>query len=648
MIAIPKTLRRSYLLAGLLIFFHGEALTMDENATDPSTIDDPHKRLSLLGEYADSQLWWAERKSPDGAIDPENAHYFLQLRGSYRERGLAYGYLMADQILTTTSDMKAFFQPPAEWARIALSRVLPNLPQKYRDEVEGLLDGIVERRGDLGPLTRGDVVLQALSICAPGSDYIPLLKGDGSPGHSTANAVFGSHTRDSREAGDVVSVGSPGFPGVSRAVVENRVLINYRSSFPQENSYAVIAFAGSLGLYSVGMNAEGITLSGTAAAAGVDRRPLEPEPDWLPLALMAREILATRVDEDWQETVDGLIARSQPAILAFLSGGRRNGRPPFAMVYESTTNLVPGYPRSVERFSGWDTLAESDYNLDWRGDYALMEGEIFRRGDGALLDLDGKEVASLSAVEVDGDGDPIAGSITRDGVTGVWHRRPRGIIYGLGIITTDQEGQGGFYLFDDGQTWGSWKRTAAEEATFYDADGDSIAATRIQEMGGIGVKGHLEYKGARHVFYAWKRYWDAELLDLNNIQWLPQVQRYIPKELHDAGGYMGGDNRYNYIASQVAGRTDIDAESVIDLLRRALAVEGRPPNSVGESDRLCPGFYELLPAAGPLGGVSAGLAATSARHREMLVQFGRVYPEGYAPALNVRRKPIRYTAKDLF
>ena len=44
----------------------------------------------------------------------------------------------------------------------------------------------------------------------------------------------------------------------------------------------------------------------------------------------------------------------------------------------------------------------------------------------------------------------------------------------------------------------------------------------------------------------------------------------------------------------------------------------------------------------------AGVTATSARHREMLAQFGRVYKDGYAPALNVRRSPIRYTARDLF
>jgi len=621
---------------------------MNKNGTNQPTTDDPYKRLTLLGEYADSQLWWAERRSPDGGVDSENAHYFLQLRGNYRERGRGYGYLMADQILRTADDMKAFFQPPPEWAQTAMSRVLPNLPQKYRDEVEGLLNGIIERRGDLGALTQGDIVLQALSICTPGSDYIPLLKGDGSPGHSTANAVFGSHTRDTREGGDVITIGSPGFPGISRKIVENRVFVNYRSSSPEENSYAVIAYAGSLGLYSVGMNAEGITMSGTAAAAGVDRRPLEPESGWLPLALMAREVLATRVNEDWQDKVEDLIARNQPAILAFLSRGKRNGQPPFIMAYESTTNLVPGYPQSIKRAPGWDNLTIGDYNLDWRGDYVLMEGEIFRRGDDALLDLDGKEVAKLSVAEVDGDGDPITGSISRDGVSGTWYRRPRGIIYGLGIITTDQDCRGGLYLFEDGHTWGSWKCTAAEEATSYDAGGKRIATTRIEDMGGIGVKGYFVCGGVKHVFYAWKRYWDSELLDLNNIQWLPQVQHYIPKELHDADQYMNGDNRYNFIASQVAGRTDIDIETIIHLLRRALASEARSPDSAGNGDPLLPGFYDLLPADGPLEGCSAGMAVTSARHLEMLVQFGHVYPDGYAPALNVRRKPIRYTKKDLF
>ena len=614
---------------------------MEQNATGKTTVEDDHKRLTPLGQHGESQLWWAERRTANGAVDEENAHYFLQLRGSYRERGQAYGYLMAEQILATAVDMKAFFQPPAEWPKIAETRVLPNLPAKYREEVEGLLDGIIERRGDLGSMTRGDIVLQVLSICAPGSDYIPLLAGDGSPGHSTANAVFGSHTRDSRAAGDVVTVGSPGFPGVSRAVVENRVLVNYRSSSSEENSYAVIAFAGSLGLYSVGMNAEGITLSGTAAAAGVDREPLGPEPGWLPLALMARQILATRVEEDWRETVAGLIGQSQPAILVLLSGGARDGNPPFGLAYESTTNLVPGYPQSVERFPGWDVLGEGDCNLDWRGDYALLEGEIYRRGDGVLFDLDGREVASLTASEVDGDGDPTTGSITRGGVAGTWHRRPRGHIHGLGIITVDREGQSGCYVLDDGETWGRWQRTAAAEATYSDATGKAIGVTSLEEMGGIGVKGHFERDGARRVFYAWKRYWDAEYLDLNNIQWLPQVQRFIPKELHDAGGYMGGDNRYNCITSQVAGRTDVDAETFIDLLRQGLGVEVGPPVPEGEEPPNPGGLYEPLPADGPLGGWSAGLAATSARHREMLVQFGHVYTDGYAPALNVRREPAR-------
>jgi len=648
MMSIARFPSRRGLLAALLLFPSGEMWSMDQKTPDNTIIEDEHKRLTLRGRYGDSQLWWAERKSPDGTVDADNAHYFLQLRGSYGERGVAYGYLMAEQILATAGDMKAFFQPPAAWAQTAETRVLPNLPAKYREEVEGLLEGIVKRRGDLGSLTRGDLILQALSICAPGIDYIPLLAGDGSPGHSTANAVFGSHTRDSREAGDVVTVGTPGFPGVSKAVVENRVLINYRSSAPEENSYAVIAFAGSLGLYSVGMNADGITLSGTAAADGIERRPLEPEPGWLPLGLMARQILATPLGEDWEETVTGLIGESQPAILVFLSGGGRDEKPRFARVYESTTNLVPGYPQSVERLPGWDVLAEGDGNLDWRGDYVLKEGKILRWGEGALLDLEGKEVAALTVAEVDGDGDPITGRITADGAAGTWHRRPRGIIYGLGIITIDKEGQGGFYVFDDGEIWGSWKRTAAEEATFFDAHGDSIGTTRLEEMGGIGVKGHFERDGARHVFYAWKRYWDAELLDLNNIQWLPQVQRYIPKQRHDADGYMGGDNRYNFITSQVAGRTDIDAERFIDLLRDGLGVEVGTPVPEGEEPVNPGGLRELLPANGPLGGWSAGLAATSPQHMEMLVQFGHVYADGYAPALNVRRKPIRYTANDLF
>ncbi len=621
---------------------------MIKNTTKQTITDDPHKQLTLLGEYADSRLWWAERRTSDGEVDSENAHYFLQLRGNYRERGLAYGYLMADQILSTANDMKEFFQPPSEWTETAMSRVLPNLPQKYREEVEGLLDGIISRCGDLGSLTRGDIVLQALSICAPGSDYIPLLKGEGSPGHSTANAVFGSHTRDTREDGDVITIGSPGFPGISRKIVENRVFVNYRSSSPEENSYAVIAYAGSLGLYSVGMNAEGVTMSGTAAAAGVDRRPLEPESGWLPLALMAREILATRVNEDWHKKVENLIARNQPAILAFLSRGKRDGQPPFVMAYESTTNLVPGYPQSIERVPGWDILDAGDYNLDWRGDYVLMEGEIFRREDNALLDLDGKEIAKLSVTEIDGDGDPITGSIIRDGISGTWYRRPRGIIYGLGIITTDRDCRGGFYLFNDGQIWGSWKCTAVDEATFYNAGGKRITVTRTEDVGGIGVKGYFEYEGIKHVFYAWKRYWDAELLDLNNTQWLPQVQHYIPKELHDADQYMNGDNRYNFLASQVADRTDIDMETIIHLLRRALAAESRSPDSAGNGDPLLPGFYELLPSDGPLEGCSAGMAVTSSRYLEMLVQFGHVYPDGYAPALNILRKPICYTAKDIF
>lgn len=386
--------------------------------------------------------------------------------------------------------------------------MLPSLPRKYRDEVQGLLDGIIERRGDLGELTRGQMVLQALSVCAPGIEIIPLLEGESEPGHSTANAVFGAHTRDTREAGDVVTIGIPGFPGVSRTVIENRVLVSYRSDSPDEVSYAAIAFAGSPGLYSVGFSAEGVTLSGTAAAAGIERRALAPEPGWVPVSMMARE-----------------------------------GAPPFATVFESTTNLVPGYPESVERGPGWDVLGEGDHNLDWRGDCVLMEGEILRRRDDVLLNLEGNVVAALTLGDIDGDGDPINGTITRNGVAGTWHRRPRGAIHGLGIITVDGEGQGGYYVLDDGEVWGSWKRTAEGEATFYDAGGATIGCSTLRDMGRTGVAGQYPHEGETHTFYAWKRHWDAELLDLNNIQWLPQVQRFIPKELHDANGYMTGDNR---------------------------------------------------------------------------------------------------------
>jgi len=82
-------------------------------------VEDEHKRLTLLDQYGESQLWWSERRTEGGRVDADNAHYFLQLRGGHGERGRACGYLMADQILATAADMKAFLQTPAERAQIA-------------------------------------------------------------------------------------------------------------------------------------------------------------------------------------------------------------------------------------------------------------------------------------------------------------------------------------------------------------------------------------------------------------------------------------------------------------------------------------------------------------------------------------------------
>ena len=163
--------------------------------------NDPYKRLTLLEQHQDSKLWWAEYRSPQGDLDPHNAHYFLQLRGSYAECGYAYGYLMAEQILATAVDTRAFFATPAEWSDIVLQRVLPNIPPKYQAQVDAYVQGIIARRGTLSPLSRGDVVLHALSMYAPGWEIVPLLVGGPGGGHSTADGVFGSHTRDSRERG---------------------------------------------------------------------------------------------------------------------------------------------------------------------------------------------------------------------------------------------------------------------------------------------------------------------------------------------------------------------------------------------------------------------------------------------------------------
>ena len=96
----------------------------------------------------------------------------------------------------------------------------------------------------------------------------------------------------------------------------------------------------------------------------------------------------------------------------------------------------------------------------------------------------------------------------------------------------------------------------------------------------------------------------------------------------------------------MAGRTDIDAEALIGEVRRAFSPEWGDPHQKDAPNT--GGLHEPLPANGPLGGWSAGLAVTSARHREMLVQFGKVYDDGYCPALSIRRRPIRYTARDLF
>ena len=86
-----------------------------QNATAGTTArEDAHKRMTLVGEYGASQLWWAGHKSREGAVDPDNAHYFLQLVGSYAERGYAYGYLMADAIIDSAVDTFRFFEPPAE------------------------------------------------------------------------------------------------------------------------------------------------------------------------------------------------------------------------------------------------------------------------------------------------------------------------------------------------------------------------------------------------------------------------------------------------------------------------------------------------------------------------------------------------------
>ena len=113
---------------------------MSAEQTSRQVYDDAFKRLTLLGQHGKSRLWWAEYRSPEGTLDPDNAHYFLQLVGTYAERGHAYGYLMAEQIIASTTDTTAFYAPPSEWARIAESRVVPNLPFKYPSPLKATMD----------------------------------------------------------------------------------------------------------------------------------------------------------------------------------------------------------------------------------------------------------------------------------------------------------------------------------------------------------------------------------------------------------------------------------------------------------------------------------------------------------------------------
>ena len=629
--------------------------------------EDAYKRLTLIKEYNGNKLWWAERKNLDGTIDSDNAHYFLQLQGSYYDRGYAYGYLMADQIIESVTDMYRISEKYGSWGssptdkdiEIFTEVVLPNLPQKYKEELNGYIGGIVARRGVLTKYEKDRLLFAATGIQPLGVQTAemryPYLNVDNSSGSipkaSTGITVLGEHTKNSRENGDVVTIGSPGAPGGSEKVEKNRVVINFKKYYPNEADYVTSAFAGTFGFYSVGFNEDGVTLTGSAINfpfnldTSIPINPSSVKGGWMPLGLLVREIISTPDNEQWLDKVESLIKIHQSHLVAFLLSRSNEAQDPsrVPIVYDLSTNKIEGYPQSTKSELGFDVLGQNDRNVDYRGKYMLSDGEIYELGENqTLLDVrnSSKILGSYTIELTDGEGTPIYGEITINGKKGKWYKRYIGG-YNGGIITTNQGNTHGYFISDDGSSWGSWSADGLS-IEFYDSNDNLLGSGKLDKNFKIGIKGSINIGGTDYWFEALSRIWDENMLDSDNAVHNLNLVNFAQYKKWGMGN-AGPDfriGRYVYYVNELYNRNDINAETMFDIVREMCRwISGVDCNT---------GVDYLLPNEDPLGGRSLGVVSTSAKHKELYVQFGKVYDDGYAPAINIRRKPIRYTADDLF
>lgn len=640
-------------------------------------IEDPDKRLTLIEEYNGCRLWWAERKHSSGAIDADNAHYFLQLKGSYYDRGYAYGYLMADQILSSAKDVFDFAASSQGITQNDLdtfmTTVFTNLPTKYQNELNGYLAGIQAKRGTLAPMDRASLLLVASSITAPTigefrSPYIQAPEVQTEPVvASTVLSVWGDHTRYAPAAGDVLTLGSPGFPGISENVEHNRVVIAFQSSpYPEEVDYAVMAFAGNFGIYSVAFNEDGITLSGCSAAVPfLNETTLTIDPaaiagGWMPLAFLTREIISRPDNAHWKDHIEILLkTHQQHLVFLHLARGTNDRHGPDVFVYESGSNKIQNFPKSVELHPGWAT---GIVNLNWLGDYLLAEGDLYRIGAWAdhriqlLHRSTGSEVGHVNIENYDREGMPLSGRISLPGQpTRPWSWQTVGQYWVKGQfestnwrndflpINTNQAGDAGYLILNQGTDWGYW-RTNGTAMTVYNSKDELIASGQILKNGPVLVYGDVHAtSNIDFQFMMFKQRTDDFMLNSDNIVNNLTLRGFLKTDWIQAGNNFRTDNRHQMYLDALSGHQAIQPVDMLAIFREMVTSR----NFVTQGDHF--GLNQLLPLTKPLAGKSLGIGITSAKHKEFYVQFGRVYAgEGYAPAINLRRKPIKYTSHDLF
>jgi len=177
----------------------------------------------------------------------------LVLEGTPREQGFTHGYFLAEDIMSAGDyyirNMPAVSSPAKRDALLRIVSLFFRRPKRYREEIEGLYEGIRAKLGEDG------LHMPALGRKITVNDLWALnIFADWSRGRCSSYSAWGRLTAD----GEVVTGRNLDYYG--REVIDRTAVVFVRRpSEPGRRSWVSLGFVGTIGCDS-GMNSDGVVI----------------------------------------------------------------------------------------------------------------------------------------------------------------------------------------------------------------------------------------------------------------------------------------------------------------------------------------------------------------------------------------------------